>query len=1191
MVTTSLGAAPQVPSDELARSVVDLKQRLQSDQSIDDSEKSKISLQIQTAETNLNLIQDLKKRIAEDQAASTTAAKRAQGYLADFENLKKSQPAPPNPTVELPEIEGDVAALKQKVEELKVALKDNEQEDIRRTARRKELRPLSDAADKQIGEADTEIQALELKGNSLAVQTRRVVLMTSRELAETQKESYSIEKNRYDLDDQEKTLRYQRDLLSAQLTQAMSQREAFEQRRTELANQKAEMDARRAKEQQKEKSSETPLLAYSYSVNTALADRVKAVNLRAKEVKTKLDAIRKQVSEIHGDFKDANLRIQIIGLTDSIGALLRQNKSKLPSVNQDLSDAQQLKIEMNDVLFEMFDVDKQREKLSRASVQKEIQKANGAQTESALAQLEAPPSDLPETPFDESTGKPPIDELIESRKEALEAVKSSLDNLSKDLGETVEQNNHLIEETLKFREFINERILWVRSNDVLFSKLEIDGVDQQLYKLQTWSDALQISWSVILQTPIASALSTFLVVLLLLLQPRMQREIDRLSQIAALSNCDTFWPTAKSFVLTVMVGITAPMIPLLLGLTLRGTVSNSCDLFNALGPALLAVAWFTIPFEILRRICRPNGLANAHFEWSERSVAILRHNLERMIVPGAAVVFLIIVLRNLDQTHGIDIIERSLFVIAMFGFTFFAWRTFSPTSGIFSEYLRTHKRSWANQLSVLWFSLIIGLPLLLAVLTILGYYFTAMHLADHTYATFVFALVAETIRESLKRLFLVRRRHVHIDAARRKQEMQLQARRDFQNEQSDESATAINDSIEELTNFELEIDENAKQANKLISLSMLLLWGIGFWLIWADVMPALNKLDNYAVWTETVDDTDESTVNGGAPAASVEQSSGDATAAANTPSTEIAISIKEGEAKITTAPAEETKPELERISIRDLLTFLVILIVTLILARNLPSAIEILLLEHLPFDRSIRFAIRTLTSYGIVIIGLTLAFRALSIGWDNVQWLVAALTFGLAFGLQEIVANFVAGIILMFERPIRIGDLITIQNITGVVSKIRIRATTIVDWDRKECVIPNKDFITGRLENWTLSDAINRIVLTVGVAYGSDVEKAKAILLETCKNHPKIVDDPETTVAFELFADSSLNITIRTFLAEIDGRLKVIDELHTQINTAFNAAGIVIAFPQRDLRICSVDEQAVAAIRQIQTPRNIEDPT
>ena len=110
---------------------------------------------------------------------------------------------------------------------------------------------------------------------------------------------------------------------------------------------------------------------------------------------------------------------------------------------------------------------------------------------------------------------------------------------------------------------------------------------------------------------------------------------------------------------------------------------------------------------------------------------------------------------------------------------------------------------------------------------------------------------------------------------------------------------------------------------------------------------------------------------------------------------------------------------------------------------------------------------------------------------DKLQWLAAGLTVGLGFGLQEIFANFVSGLIILFERPIRIGDTITIGTFSGSVSKIRIRATTITDFDRKEVIIPNKAFVTERLINWSLSDTITRVLIKVGVAYGSDLDKVK----------------------------------------------------------------------------------------------------
>ena len=331
---------------------------------------------------------------------------------------------------------------------------------------------------------------------------------------------------------------------------------------------------------------------------------------------------------------------------------------------------------------------------------------------------------------------------------------------------------------------------------------------------------------------------------------------------------------------------------------------------------------------------------------------------------------------------------------------------------------------------------------------------------------------------------------------------------------------------------------------------MLLVWLVGMWMIWTDVLPAIRALDSYTLWPHQV---------------VVENLGQDSTVA------ETAATGNVATANIADANTESAFESTHRITVRDVLLFLVIAIVTWVAAMNLPNAFEIMFLEELPVDRSFRYAIKALTSYAIVMLGVALAFRTLSIGWANVQWLATALTFGLAFGLQEIFANFVAGIILMFERPMRIGDLVTVDQFTGVVTRIRTRATTIVNWDRKEYVIPNKDFITGRLVNWTLSDAINRIELDVGIAYDSDVELAKNTLYEVCNNHPKVVQEPATRVIFNKFGDSTLNLHLRCFIGDVDSRQQVTDSLHTLINQAFRDANIEISFPQRDLHIKSID--------------------
>lgn len=180
---------------------------------------------------------------------------------------------------------------------------------------------------------------------------------------------------------------------------------------------------------------------------------------------------------------------------------------------------------------------------------------------------------------------------------------------------------------------------------------------------------------------------------------------------------------------------------------------------------------------------------------------------------------------------------------------------------------------------------------------------------------------------------------------------------------------------------------------------------------------------------------------------------------------------------------------------------------------------------------------------------------------------MAALGVGLGFGLQEIVANFVSGLILLFEKPIRIGDTVTIGDVTGNVSRIQIRATTLVDWDRKEVIIPNKTFITERLINWSLTDSTTRIVLQIGVAYGSDTQRVKQLLVETAKRDPRVLEDPEPNAYFRAFGNSTLDFDLRVYVSRMEDRVPVTDGLNHSIDQAFRQAGIEIAFPQLDVHL------------------------
>jgi potassium efflux system protein len=253
--------------------------------------------------------------------------------------------------------------------------------------------------------------------------------------------------------------------------------------------------------------------------------------------------------------------------------------------------------------------------------------------------------------------------------------------------------------------------------------------------------------------------------------------------------------------------------------------------------------------------------------------------------------------------------------------------------------------------------------------------------------------------------------------------------------------------------------------------------------------------------------------------------------------------------------------------VADLLLALLALVLTALVARNIPGLVEITLVRNLTADPGVRYAAACLAQYTAVALGVVWIAQILALDWSRLGWILAALSVGLGFGLQEIVANFVCGLVLLFERPIRVGDVVTVGTVTGTVSKIRIRATTITDWDRKEFVVPNKQFITGQVLNWTLTNTTNRLVLNISAAYGSDPARVRGVLEEIVSAQPDVLADPQPLVTLERLGESSLEFTIRCFLAKLDRRLSVTHEILAEVTRRFRAEGIEIPFPQREVHL------------------------
>jgi len=235
------------------------------------------------------------------------------------------------------------------------------------------------------------------------------------------------------------------------------------------------------------------------------------------------------------------------------------------------------------------------------------------------------------------------------------------------------------------------------------------------------------------------------------------------------------------------------------------------------------------------------------------------------------------------------------------------------------------------------------------------------------------------------------------------------------------------------------------------------------------------------------------------------------------------------------------------------------------------SLLDVSILRSRRYDRGVRDAVRKLVHYSLLTLGLLIALTTAGVDPRVFALLGGAFGIGIGFGLQNIVNNFVSGIILLFERPIKVGDTIVIENEWGTIKRIGLRSTVVETLDNSEIIVPNSMLISEKVTNWTLSTASARVVMEVGVAYGSDIAKVLDILIEAGTSSSLVLSEPKVSAIFTGFGDSSLNFELRIWIADIRDRLHVKSDILHAIEKGLRSAHIEIPFPQRDLHVRSID--------------------
>ncbi len=704
--------------------------------------------------------------------------------------------------------------------------------------------------------------------------------------------------------------------------------------------------------------------------------------------------------------------------------------------------------------------------------------------------------------------RPGLRSLMENRDKLKRDYLDSNRRLAATLGETDLVMGEILTVAEAFRNYLGERLVWIASSPPL-RKNAFTGMRTALLAL-VGPEALAEYGRALARVELVQWLVAILLAAILLLpRRRLRAQLQELSTRTRRVSTDRIGNTVSALLITLWLALPLPVLLAFFG-QMFANDSGGANVTFALGKGLSAPAFLLLALRFSSVLCWPGGVAESHFRWNRAALdCIQRALLSIIFLYLPAHLLLTLWWHDSRNLSAFQGPGRLVFVVAMLTVALILRHFFRASEGL--NLTGYPGKGRLARLRVFWTHGIVLIPVALAALAAMGHFLTAVAIAFLIQKTALVLLAGLLVSAFLNRWAALRGRRMALAEA----VAERQARKKAAQAETAESRESQDDSRDELVEVPeeeppLDLNEIGEQARHLIRAVVTLVAIFGCWLAWSEALPALKYFDN--------------------------------------------------------------KPLFGQTTLSDLVRFFVIAAITWIGFQNLPGLLELGFLRALELESGVRNAVLTLCQYAVIAIGSAFAFQALGLDWSQFSWIAAALGVGIGFGLQEVVANFVSGLILLFERPIRVGDIVTVGGIDGVVTKIRIRATTITDWDKKDFVVPNKEFITGTILNWTLSNPVTRLVFPVGVAYGSDVALVRETLLEIARSQPEVLTDPKPAAVFDRFADSSLTFSLRCFVGSPDQRLELTHRINALIHERFAAAGIEIPFPQRDVNVRSVPE-------------------
>jgi potassium efflux system protein len=667
----------------------------------------------------------------------------------------------------------------------------------------------------------------------------------------------------------------------------------------------------------------------------------------------------------------------------------------------------------------------------------------------------------------------------------------------------------LHEVTEQYDTFLAERLLWISSTRAisLSSIYIVPGQLQELLAAKHWRNIVTTLYEQA-TSKLWMAFTLIIVGILLWRNRDIRKKLIATGDNVGNVMSDKISFTAWGLLLTLLLAVAWPLLMASIGWQLVSALESSSFTKNV-GHGLILTSQALFFLRAYHILCMKGGIAERHFKWPDTSIRLLRRDIDIFIYTFLPPGFIALIAINSDIPGHNEGLGRFAFIIASLALALFFYRVLNPAAGALCEFSLRQKKPAMTGIRYLWLLIAIVIPIGSAILALLGYLYSASTLLENLIQSLWLILELVILHQFVVRWLLIARRRLALQAACEKQDL-MQAMREKS------KVTAREDTLD-LEKPTIDINALSDDIHKLLNTSLVILAAFMLWASWSNILPAFHIFDQITLWQNTVN------------------------------------------------VAGETRHI--PITLIDAALAVVTIIILLIFVKRLPAFVEILLRQRSTITPGSLYATKLLISYSVVAVGVVMVFSRLGGTWSEIQWVFAALGIGIGFGLQEIVANFISGLVILFERPIRVGDVVTVGDINGVVTRIRIRATTIRDFDHKELLVPNKEFINSQLLNWSLSDDLIRLMVTVSIDYGNDVKLAKRLMEEAALESKYTIGEPAPFVTLESFDEQALTLVLRYLIDNIDYRLLSINDLHETIYEKFKEADISVSFPKRDVHI------------------------